>query len=316
MAGLMTAPDELLLRLSPAAGGQAITLPCPDDLRFDRNAPGGHKTLSCTISWDRSKPDHPALSPLATVELIDRRSGTVVWWGRIADPGLSSHPGRPVTYSVTAEGGQSLLDGWRAIYALVDRDPDRWAPIKEISGVDQNIGTSDSFTAHPSDYIARTGGWSAEALFGQGVVINGYNGQTWEYSVTGDATAPDYSGIVRIWGSMRVNSPSAAVTGFISTFPDSGLLSRRAESTWAAAGTQWNFNVGAGTSGWQSDGNVGVAYLGWQYLGSGFTFTTTVWQRIGNVAVICRRFTAGGVEFDAAISPSLNVKQVIDDLVA
>ena len=121
--------ESLVVRFRWA--GETIVLPCPDDLRFDTEIPGGHKSLSCTVVLPPGAAVPASLSKMARVQVVDRRTGATVWAGRLTDPGMAKTPDG-VRYSVTAEGHQSEADGWREVYALIDRGQESWQAVGEF----------------------------------------------------------------------------------------------------------------------------------------------------------------------------------------
>jgi hypothetical protein len=130
--------DCLLVRLVGPRGGEALTIPPPADLRFEKTAPGGHKTLSCTLTFPAGTAVPDALDTFATVDVVDGRTGARVWHGRLTDPGLSAEPG-VTTFRLTAEGEQSQMDGWREVYALIDRSQESWQAVGEFDPAQQSF---------------------------------------------------------------------------------------------------------------------------------------------------------------------------------
>ena len=125
--------DALLVRFQAPGGRDVLVVPCPPDLRFSKDWPGGHKDMSCTVVLPAGSPAPAALAKMARVSVTDRRTGRVVWAGRLTDPGMSTAPDGPVTFSVTTEGHQAEADGWREVYAVIDRAQESWQAVGEFS---------------------------------------------------------------------------------------------------------------------------------------------------------------------------------------
>jgi hypothetical protein len=143
--------QPLLIRFEPGAGGEALTFPAPNDLRFDTEFPGGFKSLSCTIAFPAGVATPPSLTAYAQVRVVDRRTGSTIWYGQLTEPGLSVDAGQ--TYAVTAEGPQTATDGWREVYGLVDRDSGSWQPVGDFEPAQQSFsGSPFPGGDYPTDY--------------------------------------------------------------------------------------------------------------------------------------------------------------------
>ena len=137
MAGVSSPRESLLVRLEPAAGGQALAVECPSDLQFSTEAPGGYKSLACTFFVPPGTPTPPALTVYSHVRVVDRRTGSTAWYGDLTDPGLSVDAGQ--SYSLTAEGSQIVTDSWREVYGLVDRDSGSWQAVGDFQAGQASI---------------------------------------------------------------------------------------------------------------------------------------------------------------------------------
>lgn len=136
---------SLLVHLEPIGGGEALAFPAPSDLRFETDYPGGYKSMSCTLVIPAGTATPVSLSAYAHARVVDRRTGATVWYGQLSDPGLSASEGSQ-RYSLTAEGGQALLDGWREVYGLVDRLSESWQPVGDFEAAQQSF-SGDPFPA-------------------------------------------------------------------------------------------------------------------------------------------------------------------------
>jgi hypothetical protein len=156
VVGVSTARDSLLVQIRPPGGrGETITLPCPADLRFDHDLPGGAKSLSCTLMLPAGTATPSALSNMAQVRVVDRRSGQTVWFGYLTDPGLSADQAAQ-SYAVTAHGAQLLTDGWREVFGLVDRAQGSWQAVGDFRGgqpsMSGDLTASGDYTLDPGDF--------------------------------------------------------------------------------------------------------------------------------------------------------------------
>src|SRR5690242_1098880 len=76
--------DALLVKFTPPSGkGGSIVRDCPSDLTFDNSAPGGHQSMSCTIDWPDGYPPPDGLAIAALAQIIDGRSGQIIWHGSV-----------------------------------------------------------------------------------------------------------------------------------------------------------------------------------------------------------------------------------------
>jgi hypothetical protein len=129
---------SLLVHLEPIGGGEALAFPAPADLRFEVDYPGGYKSMSCTLVIPAGTATPVSLAAYAHARVLDRRTGATIWYGQLSDPGLSASEGSQ-RYSLTAEGGQGLLDGWREVYGLVDRLSESWQPVGDFEAAQQSF---------------------------------------------------------------------------------------------------------------------------------------------------------------------------------
>jgi hypothetical protein len=127
----------LLVRFEPAAGGEALTVPAPSDLRWDTVKPGGHKSMSCTVTVPAGTAVPEAFAKLAKTSVVDRRTGRVLWYGRLTEPGQSV-TGDGTRFALTGEGGTEV-DGWRQVYGLVDRSSESWQAVGDFQPAQQAI---------------------------------------------------------------------------------------------------------------------------------------------------------------------------------
>jgi hypothetical protein len=146
--------ERLIVRFDPPLGrGDSWTVRAPSDLRFDREASGGFKTLNCTVTVPAGVPAPTSIAMFAHVTLIDAATGATIWYGDLLDPGHTQDPNSGA-FSVTAEGPVNRADGWREVYSLVDRAQESWQGVGDYSG---GSGTFTGVFTPPGDYTIDLG---------------------------------------------------------------------------------------------------------------------------------------------------------------
>lgn len=316
------ATDRLLLRVEPAKG-PTVTVPAPHDLRFSTTIPGGFDELSCTVPWPASEQSPNQFAGAPVVQVVDRATGSIIWHGRVSDPGLQVHP-RGNAYAIVAVGEKERLDTQRAAYALVDRDLRSWAPLNDLPAGSTAVGTdSGTVAASALDWAGDTPAGYLEVTIPNTTALATNATSTWVYLPAQNNPAAA-AGIVQVTGSSKTSTHALAAAW---------VTELMAGPTTAAATTK----VGqiTNTSGAQIDWAVMVGYTGlggtWaealdaraflvrsKYTGAPTTAAADYWQRHANLAVHCRRYTRSG----ALLSPTagspkdyqLTVADVVNDL--
>src|SRR4051794_21203342 len=101
---------NLMVRIGRGVAVRPVSVPLPDDAEITWTAPGGDDTLTCTIPWpDRGIARPDALVQNMPVRVEDRRTGEIIWQGRVADPGFTGDRGRQ-EFRISAVGSSHDLD--------------------------------------------------------------------------------------------------------------------------------------------------------------------------------------------------------------
>jgi hypothetical protein len=312
------ARESLLLHLSTAAGvGGQMVLPCPGDLRYSIALPGGHDQLSCTLTTDSGPGDTPPqLVAGGIIQVVDRRTGAILWWGRLDDPGRADTTGSATAYQVTASGGQSLLDGWRRAYALVDRDLANWVPDASFPSGAAAVGDAaggSAFAIHTSDWSSDVSSAFLETSIGDGTSVPASSIQQWlYYPAWQNPDAPSSAGIATLLFSHKSNA--ATTSHQVQMYIDGTDWTSMAQViNQNFTTTQVDLEGHAGVGSWSS-GFAKTALLRWIYSGAGKTQSGNLWNRIGNVIVCGVRYIRDGTTWDFATTlPELLSTHVFDD---
>jgi hypothetical protein len=311
------ARENLLLHVSTASGvGGQLVLPCPGDLRFAITLPGGHDQLSCTLTTDTGPGETPPqLVVGGIIQVVERGTGAVLWWGRLDDPGRADTSGSSTAYQVTASGGQSLLDGWRRAFALVDRNLENWVadgsfPAGSAVIADAATGT---FAIHANDWNTDASSAFLETSIADGTSVPGSSIQQWlYYPPWQNPDAPGASGIVAFFFSHKSNG--ATTSHKAQLYIDGVDWSAMAQVINQDFTTSQVDLVGrAGVGSWSS-GAAKTALLRWIYTGAGKTQSGNLWNRFGNVIVCGRRYGRDGTAWDpATTAPDLRAFDIFND---
>lgn len=285
---------SLLLRVI-AADGATVTVDAPSDLRFSTVIPGGYDTLAATIPWPRDVPAPQILQGAARVQVVDGRHGGVVWSGRLTDPGDSMRPDLPA-YAIAAAGEQSLLDGWRASYALVDRDPASWATvITDGGGEVQSINGPGTLAGWPGDWGstgAPTSHWEHNVPVGTNMLTGS--------SAALHYVAAAYHGvgsIAQVTGSVRATKPWTTLWEFAIFCPqslDTYGPSDKILQQWNLPNTQQDWVIREGNGLWYNGDDVRAVRIGMTFTGVDVEVANSATADHGNLIVYFRRYNREG----------------------
>lgn len=113
----------ITVTLSTATASRNITRSV-GDVRFRHTIPGGF--ASCTVDLNRAFADYSEeLAQYARLRFTDGRNGSVLWEGRLEDPGRTASAQGQV-WSLTAYGPQAHAKDIEAPYVAADKDLSRW----------------------------------------------------------------------------------------------------------------------------------------------------------------------------------------------
>ena len=165
------------------------------------------------------------------------------------------------------------------------------------------------FTAHPGDFVTTPSPWWIQESFGDGTTFTTLSHSTFIYTPGGD--------IERVLGSFRSTRTDADFLALVAA-PEASLTDTwewgpAEQWTWAPA--QHDFDIKSGDAYWPSTVRwADNLYLAWQRITSGVTTAgeTTIWW--GNLCVIHKRYSYGGQPVDVAADPSLDVREIVYDL--
>lgn len=148
--------EALLVKFTPPTGfGGSVVRDCPADLTFDNTAPGGHGSMSCTVDWVEGQPPPDGLVIAATAQVIDGRTGAIVWHGQVVDPGYTK-TSTGASHRVSALGFYTVLETSAAAVAYVDRDLGNWLSVNDYPGGTAQLVDDISLGQHPTDWVEPT----------------------------------------------------------------------------------------------------------------------------------------------------------------
>jgi len=303
---------DLLVRVTDASG-VSVTVPAPADLRMSSSIPGGYDTLAATIPWPHGVTAPDVLTKAARVQVVDCRHGEVVWSGRMDDPGDSIEPGL-AAYAVAASGEQSLMDGFRRAYSLVDRDPDHWVAVTTDGGESQQLTGAGAITQWPGDWAEpgppRTR-WEQNVSAGTAFPTGG--------SLFLDYVAALYHGsgqINQVTGTALATRPFDASWNLskwaVQTFDDSfGQVSLA--STTPPPASQDNWVIREGVAAWTTGMDVRGIRLHLRYTGAATDTTVAYTLQHANLIVYSPKYNRDGSVLASDAGP-LYANQIVLDL--
>lgn len=145
--------EALLVMLSPANRvGTSIVRECPPDLEFSNVAPGGHDAMTCTVDWPSGLPVSEALGITAIARVVDRRNGSVIWYGHVVDPG-DKRSRTASSQKIACKGYYTILETSAASVAYIDREYGNWLNINDYPAGGGRIVDDVSVGSHPGDWV-------------------------------------------------------------------------------------------------------------------------------------------------------------------
>lgn len=312
--------SALQVQIGRGVATRSISMPAPDDLEMSWAVPGGDDTCSFTLTATgggqaMARPD--ALTQGMPVRVVDRRTGEILWAGRVVDPGMRQD-GAQRGFRVNAVGSRQDLERIVTLKSYIDRDVGEG--FKEQGFYRQgsvNVGDGSGFTANVVDAlnIAPTG--NLEFSLPQGSTVASGSLEAASYlkglgAVLGlPNEAPDLYYIA--W------SEKASVASFINF---EVLLGTRTHGNLLLYSLQWNTPqvdnaAKEGVGGWTADD--GYYYtLRWNRGANGAgTQVADQWMKVANVITVNKRYDRYGVQWTATSTvdlTSLYPYQVVEDM--
>jgi hypothetical protein len=217
--------SNLMVRIGRGATPRTVSVPLPSDAEITWTIPGGDDTFSCTIPWpDRGIARPEAFVQNMPVRVEDRRTGEILWQGRLADPGFTGDRSQQ-EFRISAVGSGHDLDMISVVKLYVDRDPDRWFDLNTWPSGSLNKGDGTGFIASVHDSLQIPPDYYLTCLYASQDLLaaDGSSASLGPYS-----GVPEVHGIRFSWTSsfanandMRVEagSPDAASTVQLFTTP-------------------------------------------------------------------------------------------------
>ena len=271
----------LAVRLKTAAADRHVTRDLRD-LTFRTIAPGGF--ASATITLDRPLSIQPnEIDYYASLYVYDKRSGAVVWEGRLEDPGRTAADGQ--IWQVTAVGGAAHAQ-------------DRCVPlIYADSSISDGWIRGDNATS-PQASVSVTGDPGAAAGQNQAIVVTLPGGTA---LTTGD---------LALWRYKRISDAGQKLARVQFDWDSNTNASFSVKASVSGGGTTTLlaavFNVAGGsvaarvTADFPNGRNM-LDLFG-QYTGIGTTPTNANWCSFDNVILVAMRYDVLGNEITAAAS--------------
>jgi mannan endo-1,4-beta-mannosidase len=319
---------SLLVRIGRGVASRAVTVPLPDDAEITWAAPGGDDTFSCTIDWpDRGIARPDAFTQNMPVRVEDRRTGEVIWQGRIADPGFSGDRSRQ-QFHLNAVGSGHDLDMISVVKNYVDRDPEHWFDTGNWpSGVaSRGDGTGfipsvhDSLQIEPEYYIELP--WPTGTFMASGAVqavsywvglftgrdLLAADGSASSYGTA--ARVPEVHGIRYSWITSFANANDVRLIG---ASPDTGSSVQLLTQAWTTGG-QNHVSVRDGLAAWTRDD---FTHFQIDNVRTGGNITSSGgdgYLRIANIHVIGKRYNRYGVDVSGVRIEALAPYEIFEDM--
>jgi hypothetical protein len=285
--------DSLIVQIT-VAGFAPLTVPAPSDLRFTSATQLGYDECTFTLNLKASPwAAPPSLRGLATVRVMDRRTGQTVWWGRIDDPGLRSDAGGSAWQVKASGGGHELARITKQIMYL-DRDAESWRSTnKWPAGKASTIDGSNGFAAHVGDPEAIVPTFVWELPFPGNVKAIAAASAELVYDrplySTGDTVR-----IVAVHGSLKGSFVNTGILFELLVRNASGTLTSFA--SWTSNTPQVDFSAWKGNGSWPGT-NTDVQIMARWLNNSGATITfgdTPQWHRWASLRVAGQRYGIDG----------------------
>jgi hypothetical protein len=321
---------NLMVRIGRGVAAHPVSVPLPSDAQITWTVPGGDDTFSCSIPWpDRGLARPDALTQNMPLRVEDRRTGEIIWQGRIADPGFSGDRSRQV-FRINAVGSARDLDMISVIKLYVDRDPAHWVDMHRWQAGPVTTGDGSGFIASIYDALQLPPEYYLEMPWPQGATMASGGFQQISY-LTGYYAAID---MLTDDGSSVSNGPDYTVPevhglrfSWISNLALANVVKANAGAAEVGSGSGDLYNA-TWTAGGQHDvdlrdSNVGAAWdrgdftyfnIFQQRTGATATAGVDQYVRIANIQVLGKRYNRYGVDITDARNEYLSPYEIYEDM--
>jgi hypothetical protein len=322
--------NTLMVRIGRGVAIRSVSVPLPDDAQITWTAPGGDDTFTCTIDWpDRGIARPDAFTQNMPLRVEDRRTGEIIWQGRIADPGFSGDRAQQ-EFRINAVGSGRDLDMISVTKLYIDRDPSHWVDTHKFPASGISTGDGAGFISSIYDALQIPAEYYLEMPWPQGITMPSGGFQQVSY-LTGYYSAID----------MLTDDSSSASWGAAYTVPEVHGLRfswisnlALANNVMARAG---GADVGSGsgdlytaawTAGGQHDVDLRASTVGAAWARADYTYFNLFQQRTGatatagvdqqvrfaNIQVIGKRYNRYGVDITEGRNEYLSPYEVFEDM--
>lgn len=321
---------QLLARFGRGVAARDVTVPLPADAQITWSAPGGDDTFTCTVPWpDRGIARPDAFTHNMPVRVEDRRTGEIIWQGRIADPGFSGDRASQ-EFRVSCVGMGRDLDQMCVLKNYVDRDPGHWFDLHTWPSGPLNSGDGTGFIAEshdslqiPPDYYLEFP-WPANSFQATGAaqimayLVGLYATQdmgatdTSSKSTGPAAVVPEVHGLRFSWmtsfanaNDVQVRAGSGVAGSTVSLFT----------TPWTGAGAQNDFSIRDGNTGWTRE-DFKFFYIQQDRTGGNITSSGgDGYFRVANLCVIGKRYDRYSNDITATAGiEALNPYEIFEDM--
>jgi len=305
--------DTLLVKFTPPTGvGGSIVRDCPADLVWDNTAPGGHGSMSCTIDWPDGWPPPDGLVVAALAQVIDGRSGQVIWHGQVVDPGYT-RTSTGASHRVQALGFYTVLDTQAASLAYVDRDLGNWLSANDYPGGSAQIVDDISLGQHSGDWVEPTTS-VVEMVYPDGSKLDASTPSHMTMQYLPGKYASAGQDIVLVLGTVKSRGNDGGFFVDVQVRNAAGTTTQKPfHEVYTDVELGVDFTVRQAVGAWTM-GDARVAELRFVYNSVDATAIRDWWLRWGNMAVVFQKVNRFG---DVAGTPSTSVTaaQIVDDVI-
>lgn len=321
--------SNLVVRLGRGVAARSVTVPLPADAQLTWAAPGGDDTFSGTIQWpDRGIARPDAFTQNMPIRVEDRRTGEIIWQGRIADPGFSGDRSEQ-EFRIAGVGSGHDLDMISVVKLYVDRDPDRWGDLHLWQAGPMTRGDGTGFVSNVFDALQVPPDYYIEFPWPQGTTMN-----------TGAAQAMTYLTALYAGQDMFTSDGSSASQGptaplpevhglrfsWITQFASANQVITRAASP--DSGSTTDLWTGGWVAGTQQDYDLRASAIGAAWSRGDFTYFTIMQKRSGtttaaasdgyfrvaNIHVLGKRYNRYGINVTDNRNELLAPYEIFEDM--